>query len=76
MLKHWPEAQIQHNRNYESCLVIPALYYKPNMHILPIPKWDLPPKICQLPDGCVKWAKSPPDIRCNPNFFLVNEAKL
>lgn len=21
MLKHWLEAQIQHNRNYESCLV-------------------------------------------------------
>lgn len=60
----------------KAALYIPALYYKPNMQLLPTPKWDLPPKICQLPDGCVKWADVPLNFRCNPNVSLVNEAKL
>lgn len=39
----------------KAALYIPASYYKPNMQLLPIPKWDLPPtQNCQLPDGCVK----------------------
>lgn len=59
MLKHWLEAQIQHNRNYESCLIHSCFVLQPNMQLLPIPKWDLSPATCQLPDGYEKWAKVP-----------------
>lgn len=59
MLKHWLEAQIQHNRNCESCLIHSWFALQPNKQLLPIPKWDLPPTICQLPDGYEKSAKVP-----------------
>lgn len=76
MLKHWLEAQIQHNRNYESCLVHSCF-------VLQNPKSDL--LLFQTgthPQNSVSFlmatemGKSPPDIRCNPNLYLVNEAQI
>lgn len=43
----------------KAALYIPTLYFKPNIQLPSFPKWDLPLKNRQLPDGCVKWGKVP-----------------
>lgn len=76
MLKHWLEAQIQHNRNYESCLVHSCFVLQTQQATSSYSKLGLTPKNSVSFLMAMEMGKSPPDIRCNPNFYLVNEAKL
>lgn len=59
----------------KAALYIPALYYKPNKWPLHIPNWDSPQNSVSFLMA-MEMGKSPPDIRCNPNLYLVNKAKL
>lgn len=58
----------------KAALYIPALYYKLNNRPL-IPNWDSPQNSVSFLMA-MEMGRSPPDIRCNPNLYLVNEAKL
>lgn len=59
MLKHWLEAQIQHNRNYESCLVHSCFVLQTQQVTSSYSKLGLTSKLCQLPDGYGNGQKSP-----------------
>lgn len=58
----------------KAALYIPALYYKPNKR--PLLKTGTHPQNSVSFLRATEMGKSLPDIRCNPNLYLVNEAKL
>lgn len=60
----------------KAALYIPALYYKPNKRPLFLFQTGTHPQNSVSFLIAMEMGKNPPDIRCNPNLYLVNEAKL